>query len=322
MEFWARWLIGALALIAFGLASVWASGATASASRQPRPIVLHIHPRQVPDGAFTYPQVSDHYAVFPLGPSGYYSIFNDRTRKWSQFTLPDGCDLWSPSGSFGVPWSLLDCGGVSKLYDVRTRQLRGFPCGTACEFLSEDETIAIGSHWVEMYYQDCPGSHQACSPSTSYLRIPNGTTQSYTPSSTTFVNLNSPTLVHTLCFPLRRPAQGAIYVDGRFAVVVDQTGVFLERCGSRLHKKLVSVVDDEPFVPFIGSNANEVLACNQTTGRYFGVFLPSLRRFTFALPKSFPRCDTKLGARSLYPRDAQPSGYYWTAWIPTSPPKS
>jgi hypothetical protein len=72
--------------------------------------------------------------------------------------------------------------------------------------------------------------------------------------------------------------------------------------------------------PFVGGNSHFVLGCDPNTGRYNGVYLPSLKRFTLSLPASFSRCAVQVGAHALYTSSAPADGRAVIAEIPAAPP--
>ena len=72
--------------------------------------------------------------------------------------------------------------------------------------------------------------------------------------------------------------------------------------------------------PFVGGNSYFVLGCDPNTGRYNGVYLPSLKRFTFSRPASFSRCAVQVGAHALYTSFAPADGRAVIAEIPAVPP--
>jgi hypothetical protein len=99
----------------------------------------------------------------------------------------------------------------------------------------------------------------------------------YRPPTTT-IDLDSATLVRPLCKPLLQPSgdRPSLQFLGDFAIAQDPTGVYLERCGSRLNAALAN----SPYAGTIVAGAHAAAFC--ATAAISGYFLPSLRRFTLA----------------------------------------
>lgn len=298
------------------------AGAPAVAADAVAPVVAHFKYRLVARGV-SGPSVSGPYvgfSQFPRRGPERFVLIDDRTGK--RMVMPAGCD----GGVVGVPWVALYCGDFPGaqfhpfygLYDTRTGRLRRFPCHGVCQQNYYNSNIyAIGARWLEVREQPnqpCgDGVHYSCGPTTNvYYDIRTG--QPTVPSVGDFriIDLNSPKLTRSLCPPLMGPLQ---WFDGTFGVAEDAQGVFLTRCGSHLRLPLVAGTS---YAGTVLANTEAVAFCSLSNTHQFGVFLPSLRRFTFTSPGPGPSgCPTLLGLRNIYFDDNEQR--LWAATFPSAP---
>jgi hypothetical protein len=285
------------------------------------PVVVPIKFRLVAQGA-SLPSVSGPYVGFTQTTSTrrrtreQFVLLDDRTGK--RIVMPPNCD----AGVVGVPWVALYCGESSQwygLYNIRTRKLTRFPCEALCQQDYYYSNIrAVGATWLEVQvepHQPCgDGVHYTCGPTTYvYYNIRTGKPRFPSVGQSTIVDLNSPTLTRQICPPLLGPSL-AFY--GSFAVAEEPSGIYVERCGSHLKMPLVLA----PYAGTLLGNTRAVAFCSELSQPQSGIFLPSLRRFTFALPSGLAgRCPV-LGARHVYVDDAR--GRLWAAAFPSKPPGS
>jgi hypothetical protein len=78
--------------------------------------------------------------------------------------------------------------------------------------------------------------------------------------------------------------------------------LLLERCGSRLHRVLTTQISSDYTAQF-AINQHAVIWENYRGGPIHGIFLPSLQKFTIALPPHLTRLSQAplfLTSRSLY----------------------
>ncbi len=132
--------------------------------------------------------------------------------------------------------------------------------------------------------------------------VQSGRVRSDPTSATTFADLNSPALARKVCSPLRVPKAnigseedlyrwaarpgtmtfygGSVMANGRFRD--GGTGLFLERCGSYLHRFI-----DYDSYDDVAANAHMVL-WQSRDDQLSGLWLPSLRRFVIPLTAARP----------------------------------
>jgi hypothetical protein len=145
-----------------------------------------------------------------------------------------------------------------------------------------------------------------------------------------------------VCSPLRLPANnigttdlavtpalefGSLTFYGSFAISNGTSGFgpgpYLERCGTRLHESVSrgqTYLNTHPLcdAPNCAPVANSRVVVWKTGPRRFdGLFLPSLRRFSFAVPAAIGAASSiAMGYRDLY---AVSAGQVWSAAIPQKP---
>ena len=157
-------------------------------------------------------------------------------------------------------------------------------------------------------------------------------------TATTFADLNSPALARKVCSPLRVPKAdigseedvyrwaarpgtitfygSSVMANGMFRA--GSTGLFLERCGSHLHRFIDYNIYDPPAVA-----ANAHLVMWQTRpDELSGLWLPSLRPFATLMPAAVHSgpitgsdlYTVDLSSRTLYVVNEY--GQLWTARTP------
>lgn len=239
-----------------------------------------------------------------------------------------GCVALGPSAlePLDLPWVTFNCppgilGGIGigppapELYSPATGQWQavspspGVLCpGTGCTDRYFPE--AAGSAWLQYDHESCDTGGQHCSSSSVFQNLSTGELRHDPSRGATTVDLNAPDLSETACRPLTVPMTDELYAPapvpgsltfyGSFAVAIggDKNGprVYLERCGTRLHRLLTTA----PLAadPVVGANTREVVWMSHP---HFlsALTLPGLRPFTIRLPR-------RLIARTCSP------GYYST----------
>jgi len=301
------------------LAPVFAGLIAASAMAAPAP-QFGLHPRKLPYELSSYPIVSGNYALLSLSqPYNTYVLIDDQTDTQTKIVPPggSGCQLWA--NAFGVPWLLFYCGGPT-LYNIHTRRWTALPCGEACENTGVAAPGAIGSHWVEIDENAyCDSRYDPCSTPDAFVALPSGKTGSYTPSSHTLLDLNSPSLSQTICAPWSSADVSAI--DGQFVAVAEGTEPGVARCGSSTVLPVVPGTSEgftETDHLMSGCPLTPTPSGGGVSGPREGVFLPSLERFTMTLPASFQPCTGELDDEALYVWSERPDRV-WRAQLPTGP---
>jgi hypothetical protein len=249
-----------------------------------------------------------------------FVLLDDQTGKRTTVNRPS-CG----PGVLGVPWVAFDCAPATnrfQLYNIQTRKWRRFACDATCQQVYyEVDVRAVGARWLALSvapHQSCgDGEHYTCGPTTYiYYNIATGKPRSASMGGSTIIDLNSPTLTRQICRPLQLPAGSALTFYGSFAVAPEQNGIYVERCGSHLHMPLV-------VGSYAGThlgNTEAVSFCSFSSQQQLGMFLPSLRRFTFTLPSGLGCPLVALGTRRVYTIDTQRR--LWAAGFPSKPPGS
>jgi hypothetical protein len=308
------------------LSSIWLA-VPAVAARAGAPLRVRLKYRLVAHGVVS-PSVSGPYLGFSQYPTRgpeRFVLIDERTGK--RIVMPRGCE----GGVVGVPWVALYCGESPGplfnpfygLYNIETRTLRRFPCDAVCQQdFDNANLLAVGARWLELQLQpDQPcgdGVHYTCGPPTDvYYDVRTGRPRVPSTSPSAIVDLNSPTLTRPPCRPLIGPLW---WFDGTFALAQEANGMFLERCGSDIKMPLVTASNSPGSVL---ANTEAVASCSDSSTQASGIFLPSLRRFTFTVAtNSFnvPACPTVLGQRYVYYDDAQER--LWAAPFASQPSPS
>jgi hypothetical protein len=261
---------------------------------------------------------------------------------------------FAPQPRIGGPWLVFNCTPTTSpapvLYSLAPRSWRAIapnsrllnPCQgvpTECDitFTPSD----AGSHWLQYTEANCPaGEH--CIFSHAFQSLDTGQIRSDPTSASTIADLNSRALARRVCPPLEVPrafqgyggwGRGTLTMDGSFAIAQGTDAnlnptVYLERCGSRLHQ-LLTTGPYPDFPPPWAANTSAVIWWSGPR-HLTGVFLPSLHRFSVAMPQQVvsSSCSASdvtscvqalaLSDRTLYVLNAD--GQLWTANSPTASP--
>jgi hypothetical protein len=248
-----------------------------------------------------------------------------------------GCFLVDAIGGSSIAFSCGSGADVSyELYDMNSGQFRPLtvpspiaggcaPYTSACASLD-----AVGSYWAE-FVGGCPTEH--CGPSDVVFENFLTSATPADPSSRTVVpDLDARTLSRKLCKPVTVPTRtlpnsppgfGSVVSDGRFQIATGDGGSYLEECGARLHR----------FLTFSApASSPHAIVWESKPSHLTGVFLPSLKRFTIAVPANvdpsapaskFDRQDVyslALTTHTLYVGVGLGVLTTWTMPIPSAPP--
>ena len=288
------------------VAGVSAGPAAAQRNRRAMtPVVLHAHFAQIASGVQDM-QLAGRTLLLVSGVAGAgtnlsETLIDDQTGKRTEFSVP-GC----VAPVIGAGWLAFN-GAVGDLPGCVT-QLYPLAGGPPRPITRLGSVVAIGSDWIE-YDDNCDEVHSC--PTYLFQNLQTGAVKSDPTHPHTIADLNSAVLAHRVCPPLQVPNShqvptGRLVPDGRFAIATGPSGVFLERCGTRLHRAI-----DPNRGPF-GATAKAVIW--QTTGRKLaGLFLPSLRPFTIKAPE-LADFELALTPQTLYLLD--PQGQVWSAPAP------
>ena len=313
-----------VAVLAASLALTASNPELASGDHPPVPLRLAF--RLFARGASDL-QVSGRYLSFTEAtstkPFERFRLFDDRTGKW--IVTPNGCD----AGVLGDPWIGLYCdtGFPDQHYEafnLRTKKLRSLPCHGLCQQDYDFQNlVAVGARWFQVEvepHEPCgDGIHNTCGPTTyAFYNVRTGQQEVPIVTESETVDLNSPTLVRTLCAPLVEPSgysptdasANNLTFDGSFAVGEETSGLYIERCGSNLHVSLVT----DPVGGSVLQNARAIAFCSYGQTPTNGLLLPSLTPFTMVAPAVAPTACPLLGPRHAYVVDAQ--NQLWAATLP------
>lgn len=271
------------------------------------PVVVHLTFRRLARNV-EYLEGSGRYVGYTHF-DGDFVLIDDQTGK--QTTVPDPC---SDPGTLGFPWVGFYCGpsfGTSfRLYNLQTHKWRRVACDAVCRRYTYSQSIrVIGAKWfVEVDpHEPCgDGVHYSCGPTTySFYNIDTGRRRSPPTGAGTIIDLNSSSLKRRVCQPLQvPPGQDSAFPPpltffGSFAEVEDPSGIYLEKCGSRLRLPLVTT----PYAGLLLGSTDAVGFCT-FGGGLNGYFLPSLRSFKAALPAE-TGCPAALGTRHIFANGSQ-----------------
>jgi hypothetical protein len=281
---------------------------------------------------------SGRYAYVERGLNGSLvtgTLIDDRTGRRTSLVSPAGC---YPK-LMGGRWLLFSCQAGLNLYSLATGAWRPVPPLPGVSVPSGPASpvpVAVGSSWIEFNTTPCEPDPPHCG-NAAYVfeSVKSGQVRSDPTSATRFADLNSPALARKVCSPLRVPKAnmeseedlyrwaarpGTITFYGRSVMANGMfrdgsTGLFLERCGSHLHRFIDDNINDPPVVA-----ANSQLVIWQARAdRLSGLWLPSLRPFVISLPTavhSAPNTGSRLytvdlSSRTLYLVNEY--GQFWTA---------
>jgi len=271
-------------------------GATQPALAKSRPrshaasrvVVLHAQFHRIRGSA----TLTDDQYAFVSGASFDGSngqLIDQRTGRRTAVTGAPGC---LPEGLGGS--SLVYACGQPQMttferYDIVSGQLASLvtPEGLQCP----TGVAGVGADWFA-FAGNCGFEHVPTS--LVFENVQTKAAQADPRTATAGVDLNSPALAQKICPPLMLPTSGAgtggwgsIEFVAKYAIVAGSGGVYLERCGSRLHEFLTFSTNLQACS--IGGCAppsnNHVVIWQQAIDVLGGIFLPGRRRFTIRVPR-------------------------------------
>jgi hypothetical protein len=330
------------------LVVLWTVSTTASGA-QGGPVALHL----------TFRKIASH-ASWVQGNGRYigYTTCGYRCAGPWRFVLLDDltgnrraikpCPAGRPVPSFRMAshWVAFDCGPAAKrwqLYNVQTRRWRRLACAADCRNeLDYADLSAIGAVWmlVEVTPPQTCGpddpEHNECGPTTYlFYNIRTGRVRTGLPTlgPNEFVDLNSARLTSRMCYPVSAPT-GSVYPppvarDGRFVFVQASSGIYVQRCGSSEQTYLTTDPNKWSIRPFTASfyeNDQAAGFCtsqstgNSLVGTLEGIYLPTLTRFTAAIPPGGWCGVATLGPRHIYIEGPEDTTSVLAAAFPPRPP--
>jgi hypothetical protein len=302
-----------LVLVAFVCCAVWAAPAAATRSYRSAgvapasQVVLGSSFRPIRAGV-TRVLASGDYLLSTIQSVSFLSLstapmlINDRTGTTT--VLDPRCD----GDGLGAPWVVLSCPQASsaphdfELYSLAhgTRQTvtpsPGVPQQCSSPPPDPNDECAnldgVGAHWIRWV-----GTCYHCADTYLFQNIQTGELRDDPTNATTFADVNSPALAHKTCPGVRLMRLfegysipwGSLTSYGQFALAsgtVNQLygAVFLERCGTRMRRLLVSGTSIGGSPP-LASNSRAIV-WRTAPSRLDGLFLPSLQTFTIPLPSA------------------------------------
>jgi hypothetical protein len=295
------------------------------------------------------PVTSGRYALVQAVPNGCHELLpvgrcypprflllDDRAGTQSLIRAPSLCS----AAAIGSPWVLFSCPDL-ELYDLKTGKWQHHLERCGC-IPAQTTAFHLGARWMRLDVtgnQDCGDHvHYYCGPITHAfynLQTRQVRAEPHT-TGTQIVDLDSPSLTRSVCAPLHMPSDGSIALYGSLAVVsIDSNTLeygtqqyksfFLERCGSHLHMPIGQTFDHGASAAptRLFANAHAVIwplldaGGSSWQARFAGILLPSLRRFTAAVPRSVhvgTQAVIALDDVRMYVTDA--SGRVWSAALP------
>lgn len=231
------------------------------------------------------------------------TLYNERTGRHTLLALPPGCrgsSGPSPTGPavMGGRWVAVECSDAStveiQLYDLTRRTWTTvLPGGSIRPYCAPAVSsacvpVAVGDRWLE-FDEQC----YHCRDTFAFQNLATGTTRPDPTNRTTYADPNSSALAKRICRPLRFPAGGSLFFDGRFGIFGTARGVFLEQCGSRLHRRLGLATPS--------TSTRQATLWISGAQQLRGLFFRGLRPFVVTLPISIgtPRAAL-LTSRHLY----------------------
>jgi len=303
-------------------------GATAAAAVSARaPLRFREHFSALP---YVGVDSSGRYTLFQTTVQGQVGVVLDeltgrKTTAWlpSDCPAPDADNLMLGGG-----WLLEDCTSSRvDLYSLARGSWRAVPIAAGCVTFhagagSSCSVYAVGSDWIA--YDE---SSVRLGDRFVFQNIASGALRHDPANPRTLADLSSPTLVHRLCRPLRTPESGSMVgLAGRLALVINESGVVLERCGSHLHVPL-PFMDGSVIDTWSASDARSLVSDLIPAGVLNGIFVPSRQRFsvTVPLPRRF-RFDSSEFASDrhifLIVPPATPTSQARVLWAPLPQPRS
>ena len=260
------------------------------------------------------------------GTSKGWSVINDQTGTTT--SLDPQCN---PEG-LGPPWVLMSCPQSSDPYGPYDVELYSLADGTRqtvtlspgvpdCSSPPFDPEVqcsadAVGAYWIEWV----ASSYHHLPTSVYFQNIQTGELRGDPTNATTFADLNSPALAHQTCPGVSRmrgysTVWGSLTPDGQFALVTgSDNSVFLERCGTRMRRRLANGNTVASYA--LASNTGAVV-WQAVTSRLNGLFLPSLQTFTIPLPSAIGLVGSLgLTSGALYVSGFE-NGVVWRSASPT-----
>jgi hypothetical protein len=232
--------------------------------------------------------IADSRYVLVWGTNAKGVLTDTQTGHTTTVSEP-GCSSAAAIGGLSIVFA---CNGPSyELFNITTG--RSAELRLNLSVVANGKVTAVGADWLALA-ASCEMEHCG-STQFFYQSLSDGTIAPDPSAGSTTVDLDSPTLSHTLCSPVTVPSApsypfdhygaASILVDGRFAVSTSGGGSYLARCGSQLHQFLTYTsypgCAHETCAPPANSN---LIVWQSAPLRLSGIFLPTRHPFVIALP--------------------------------------
>ena len=226
------------------------------------------------------------------------TLVDELTGRHTQVRLPVGCP--APVGGqalLGDTWLIVACAHSRvDLYALATGVWKSLALPAVCRHAAGKGPSClpadVGTNWIK--YDE---ASVKLGDRWLFQNIVTGAVRNDPTNAHTLPDLDSPLLTEAICAPLRVPSdktQDTLQLDGRFAVLRVRAGIFLEHCGAHLHRP---IADDAPWVTV---GPQEIMWSPRPTHSMQGIFLPSRRRFSVAIPGGASIQFLAIAARHLY----------------------
>lgn len=239
------------------------------------------------------------YTMLWSGRSGVVgTLINELSGQRRRVAMPSGCpDPVGGQDILGDTWLLVPCPHYSmELYSLATGQWATQSSPAVCRHkVGKGPTCtpaAVGTNWIKYDENSVHLGDRWL-----FQNIVTGAVRSDPTNAHTLPDLDSPLLTEAVCPPLRVPSdktQNTLELDGRYAVLSNRSGIFLEHCATHLRRLLT----DHALGVTVGPD--EIMWMPRPNRPLEGVFLPSRRRFSVAVPRGAEIEFLVIGARHLY----------------------
>ena len=224
------------------------------------------------------------------------TLINELSGQRTPVSAPSTC--LTPVGgqvSMGDSWLIAACPDYTvDLYSLADGQWKTVSMPGVCRHAAARgpscQPSGVGTDWIR-YDED----RRRLGDTSLFQNIVTGAVRADPTNAHTLPDLDSPLLTKSVCGPLRVPratSGNTIVLDGRFAVLSNTAGNFLEHCATHLRELLTDAL-------WVTVAPGEVMWVSQPRSLE-GILLPSRRRFTVLRPPRALMDDVEISARHIY----------------------
>jgi hypothetical protein len=274
------------AVVSLGPAAA-APGASKHPTFRPRWQVVS-HGGAATDGPYTI--------LWSQGSGVIGTLINELSGQRTRVLPPSTCP--APVGgqvSMGDSWLIAACPQFTVgLYSLADGQWKTVSMPAVCRHTVSTgpscQPAGVGTDWIR-YDED----RRRLGDRSLFQNIVTGAVRNDPTNAHTLPDLDAPLLTKSVCAPLRVPgatSENTLVLDGRFAVLSNTAGNFLEHCATHLDQLLTDAL-------WVTVAPGEVMWVSQPNSLE-GMFLPSRRRFTVSRPPRALMDDVEISARHIY----------------------